>query len=1132
MKRNKHFLSICLTLLVLLALAIPAKAAEIVDSGDCGENAMWSLDDEGILTISGTGPMENYTYYGQQAPWLGYASTVKRIVIEEGITEIGTCAFSGDEYSGEEYVYSILTEVEIPETVTIIRANAFAVCPALETIHIPASVKTIEHSVFANCENMQGYTVDEKNTAYTASGGVLFSKDYSTLVAYPIGSPAKKYTMPKTIVKVDPYAFSLAVNLEEVEFNEGLVILDDECFFGCTGLTKVDLPDSLKVLMGGVFQECRSLAEINLPNELEKVNAQVFTGTAYYNDLNNWTDGVLYLNNVLLTGLFLRDEDFTVIEKDGALDVRYGTRLIAAEAFFLGNVTSASFPETLLYICDGAFYASDLEEANLPNSLLVLEDSAFHSCDNLRSVRLGSNLVRIGSGVFNETPYTENGENYTDGILYCGNYLLDYNEMLPDDVVIREGTTMMADQAFFHESGYIAKNYGSELKSVTFPESLTTISYRAFLDCNNLKRVELPATVIQINEQAFGYDWSYDYDLDRSVITLIDDFAIDCTPGTAAEAYAIANGIDYFLPAIEATSIEILGAQTLSGYSYSGKLTTLQVRFAPDGCTQESVVWSSSDDTVAEVRNGAVYLCKAGTAVITATTPSGLSDSVTVVVEDKPYITLDSVHTVEFAEAEQIRSFLYTPNYTDTYLLEITALFDVSVQLYENGGLIGTFTGSFTHPLSAGKEYELTLQTVNGDIGSCDLQLRRNPEFDGGTGGGEMEIVYPVALEIVSAPNKLAYITGESLDLTGLQVRVRNNDNSYYAVEGNINVYGFDSTQLGSQMVTVVWDELSTVFEVLILPATVTFLDDDGTLIQKIEYAYGETITVPAEPVKPADDNYIYTFAGWNPEVSMICTGNAEYKAQYTKQEKRNGWILDDGKWYYYENNAYATGWRQVSGIWYYFDGSGIMQTDWQKISGKWYYFAPSGSMSIGWLQLGNVWYYMDNSGAMVTGTVTIGAKEHSFNASGVWLGEVKQNGWISEGGKWYYYVNGVKETGWKLIGSTYYYFNTSGVMQTGWLKSGNIWYYLKSSGAMATGWATVSGKWYYFNASGAMVTGWQKVDTTWYYFQSSGAMQIGWLKLDNTWYYFHGSGAMATGSVRIGNKTYNFNASGACLNP
>ena len=141
----------------------------------------------------------------------------------------------------------------------------------------------------------------------------------------------------------------------------------------------------------------------------------------------------------------------------------------------------------------------------------------------------------------------------------------------------------------------------------------------------------------------------------------------------------------------------------------------------------------------------------------------------------------------------------------------------------------------------------------------------------------------------------------------------------------------------------------------------------------------------------------------------------------------RNGWIAENGKWYYYVDDVMKTGWLQLGSTWYYMDGQGVIQTGWQQISGIWYYFKSSGAMVTGWLQSGSIWYYFNASGAMVTG--------------------------------------------WRQIGGTWYYFNSSGAMATGWLQLGNTWYYFKSGGAMATGWLQSGGKWYYFSTSGAMAT-------------------------------------------------------------
>jgi len=202
----------------------------------------------------------------------------------------------------------------------------------------------------------------------------------------------------------------------------------------------------------------------------------------------------------------------------------------------------------------------------------------------------------------------------------------------------------------------------------------------------------------------------------------------------------------------------------------------------------------------------------------------------------------------------------------------------------------------------------------------------------------------------------------------------------------------------------------------------------------------------------------------------------------------KNGWVLEDGNYYYYENGTMKTGWVK-DGKWYYLDpATGIMVKRWKQIGSKWYYFENSGAMLTGWKSIGGKWYYFDSNGAMVTG--------------------------------------------WKTIGGTWYLFDSNGGMVTGWKASGGKWYYFEGSGAMVTGWKSIGGKWYYFEGSGAMKTGWLKSGNYWYYLDTSGAMVTGWKLLSGKWYYMESSGVMVTGSKKIGGKTYEFDSNGVCLNP
>lgn len=142
-------------------------------------------------------------------------------------------------------------------------------------------------------------------------------------------------------------------------------------------------------------------------------------------------------------------------------------------------------------------------------------------------------------------------------------------------------------------------------------------------------------------------------------------------------------------------------------------------------------------------------------------------------------------------------------------------------------------------------------------------------------------------------------------------------------------------------------------------------------------------------------------------------------------------------------------------------------------------------------------------------------------------------NGWISSNNKFYYYKNGVIQTGW--LYDSYdetYYLNTDGSMQTGWLLDEyGEYYYFNNNGTLKTGWLYDSyNETYYLNTNGTMHTGWLADNYgEHYYFNNNGTMHTGWLhdKYGES-YYFNPNGTMMhSGDLNINGKTYSFNANG-----
>jgi hypothetical protein len=132
-----------------------ANFVQIVASGTCGENVYWTLDGNGTLTISGTGPMYDYSE-SDHSPWYNKSSSIKAVKIEDGVTSAGNrmCIDCKN-----------LSSVTIADTVTKIEDNAFRRCTALQSIVLPANTETIGAYAFSGCSNLASVTIPASVTS-------------------------------------------------------------------------------------------------------------------------------------------------------------------------------------------------------------------------------------------------------------------------------------------------------------------------------------------------------------------------------------------------------------------------------------------------------------------------------------------------------------------------------------------------------------------------------------------------------------------------------------------------------------------------------------------------------------------------------------------------------------------------------------------------------------------------------------------------------------------------------------------------------------------------------------------------------------------------------------------------------
>ena len=263
---KKRLLSFVLAVLMIASL-LPATAlaANVVKSGTCGAEVTWTLDSEGVLTISGSGDMYDYGLYS--APW--YFSRVKSAVIADGVTSIGDGAFS--------YCTS-LTSVTIPDSATSIGQHAFRGCESLTSVTIPNSVTSIGWYAFGNCTSLTGIWVDRDNNNYSSDAfGVLFNKDKTTLVQCP-GAFSGSYAILDSVTSIGDFAFDGCHSLTSVTIPDSVTSIGDCAFDGCTSLTSVTIPNSVTSIGRSAFDGCTSLTSVTIPNSVTSIDWYAFKG--------------------------------------------------------------------------------------------------------------------------------------------------------------------------------------------------------------------------------------------------------------------------------------------------------------------------------------------------------------------------------------------------------------------------------------------------------------------------------------------------------------------------------------------------------------------------------------------------------------------------------------------------------------------------------------------------------------------------------------------------------------------------------------------------------------------------------------------------------------------------------------
>ena len=254
-------------------------AGTIIDRGVCGNDGKvtWTLDKDGKLIIEGQGEMEDYQ--DGDAPWYKYRDSIFTVVVESGVIDIGTYAFSGcSSISSIEFQEGLvnifyhafsgcssISSIEFPEGLLNIYDYAFSGCGSLTSVKLPNSLEAIHTYVFSGCGSLTSIELPE-SLKHIFEGG--FS-DCSSLTSIEL---------PNSMTSVDANVFSGCSSLTSVELPECLEYIGTNAFSNCSSLTSIELPESLTYISAGGFSGCSSLTSIELPEGFDMIQTDVFSG--------------------------------------------------------------------------------------------------------------------------------------------------------------------------------------------------------------------------------------------------------------------------------------------------------------------------------------------------------------------------------------------------------------------------------------------------------------------------------------------------------------------------------------------------------------------------------------------------------------------------------------------------------------------------------------------------------------------------------------------------------------------------------------------------------------------------------------------------------------------------------------
>ena len=761
---------------------------------------------------------------------------LKDVTIGNSVTTIDDSAF--------ENCIS-LSKVIIPDSVTKIGEYAFRYCISLPEITISDSVTTIERSAFENCSSLKDVTLSKslKYMGYSAFGktaiesieipksldecsgywgdsytldGITYN-DILTEGPFYLCESLKTVTFEQGTTQIASVLFGGAVGLEKVIIPDTVTIIENDAFYGCVRLTDVTIGNAVTTIGSYAFANCISLSEVVIPDSVTEINYYAFSKCF---SLKNVTlsKALTYMGY----GAF-RNAAIESIEIPKSLDecggylgysytldgVTYSSVLTQGPFYLCENLKTVTFEKGTTQIARSLFGgAVGLEKIVVPDTVTTIERDAFYGCVRLTDVTVGKAVTTIEPEAF------ENCISLPNIVIPDSVTRIDaaaFRKCISfKNIVIPDSVTSIGN--------YIFENCTS-IESVKLPNNTKTITESMFRNCSSLKTIELPETVTKIQYAAFYNCTSLESIIfpDNSSLTEIQYYAF----------YNCSSLKEAILPE---------NTKTIGTYAFKN-CTSLEKVYIPQstktlgvqafmGCEKLSNV-TIADYSITKIETDTFKDCPG---LVSIVLPKGLTtigsqafmnDTGLVSVTIPESVT--SIDSTAFSYPAKTTIYGKTGSYAETFATEGGFKF-VDNTIAVEGFILKDGVESITldygetyraefefFPEDANEVVTLTASNTNVTINGMDIYARYTGDTvitatttSGMTYEFTVHIRNASSISITTNPNKMTYIMGEELDLTGMVVQVNYNDGSTKEVT-DYTVSGFDSSVEGTSTVTVKW---------------------------------------------------------------------------------------------------------------------------------------------------------------------------------------------------------------------------------------------------------------------------------------------------------------------------------------